>query len=216
MTGHTLFIPVVVSVMLRYRGLLFTVVLCLCSTSLALECFTGTLPDLLDCEILIRALFHLSHMPGQDEPKEYGRTVESDIYSEKIPKLYHLYGPEDYNCGILLDVATADYYAIDTFRVRDLATAANIIYDYCLLARAKMGWYVYRAPFPLAQLLNCNRRANPAGVQHVYAKFVRVDSLASPNGSNVEMISLSSKTSMLNSTKGVLAVGGGAYNLSTS
>ena len=146
MTDHTLFIPVVVAVMLRYKGLLFTIAFCLYSTSLALECYSGILPNLGDCEALLNALLYLSRMPGQNEPKEWGRTVASDLYSEKIPKLYHLHGPEDYNCGIFLDVVTVDYYAIDTFRVGDVAAVANAIYSYCLLSRRELGWYVYRAP----------------------------------------------------------------------
>ena len=132
--------------MLRYRELLFTVAFCLYSTSLALECYTGNLPNFFDCEALIGALFQLSRMPGQDEPKEYGRTMDSDIFSEKIPKLIHLYGPEEYNCGILLDVDDADYYAVDTFRIADVAAVANTIFAYCLVARAKLGRYVHRVP----------------------------------------------------------------------
>lgn len=146
MKDHTLFVPVAVPVMLRYRGLLLTVAFCLYSTSLAVECFSGVLPDFMDCQILISTLFYLSRMPGQNDPKEYGRTVQSDMYSEKIPKLYYLHGPEEYNCAILVDVDAADYYAVDTFRIEDLAVVGNTVFVNCLLSQGKLGLYVYRAP----------------------------------------------------------------------
>ena len=139
MKDHTLFVPMAVSVMLRYRKLLLTVAFCFYSASSALECFSGALPGLPDCQILISALYQLSDMPGQNEPKEYGRTMDTGIYSEKIPKLIHLHGPEDYDCGILVDVDAADYYAVDTFRVQDIADAANAIYGYCLVRRGELG-----------------------------------------------------------------------------
>ena len=132
--------------MLRYRGLLLTVAFCLYSTALAVECFPGVLPDRMDCQILISALFRLSRLPGQNDPKEYGRTVHSDMYAEKIPKIYYLHGPEEYNCAILVDVDDADYYAVDTFRIEDVAVVGNTIFVNCLLSQAKIGLYVYRAP----------------------------------------------------------------------
>ena len=143
MTDHTLFIPVVVSVMLRYRELLLAFTFCLYSTSLALECFSGSLPDVLDCQTLISALIHWSLMPGQNVPKEYGRTLDSGLHSENIPKVYHLHGPENYNCAILVDVKDADYGAIDTFTIRELSVAVNMVYSLCLVGQAKIGLYVY-------------------------------------------------------------------------
>ncbi len=61
-----------------------------------------------------------------------------------------------------------------------------------------------------------NCRARPAGVPHVYAKIIRTDHIVPLNGSNVEMISVSNEINALNSTKDVIGVGGGAYNVSTS
>lgn len=144
MTDLTLFIPVAVSRMLSFREFRLIITFCLFSTSSALECFSGSLPNLQDCQILIAALNDLSRMPGQNDPKEYGRTMQSDIYSEKIPKVYYLSGPEDYNCAIYVDVRIADYYAIDTFRLGDLARAANAVFILCLVNEGKLGMYVYR------------------------------------------------------------------------
>ena len=144
MTDRTLFIPVAVSRMLSFREFLLTVTFCLYSTSSALECYSGSLPNLPDCQILITALNQLSRMPGQNDPKEYGRTMQSDLYSEKIPKVYYISGPEDYNCAVFVDVEIADYYAIDTFRLSDLARAANAVFVMCLVNEGKLGMYVYR------------------------------------------------------------------------
>ena len=138
-----LFIPVAVSRMLSFREFLFIITFCLYSTSSALECFSGSLPNLQDCQVLITALNHLSRMPGQNDPKEYGRTVQSDLYSEKLPRVYYLSGPEDYNCAIFVDVGIADYYAIDTFRLSDLARAAHGVFIVCLVNEGQLGMYVY-------------------------------------------------------------------------
>ena len=143
MTDRTFFIPVVVSVMLRYRELLLTFAFCLYSTSPALECFSGSLPDVFDCQTLINAIIHWALMPGQNVPKEYGRTLDSDLYSENIPKIYHLHGPENYNCAILVDVKDTDYDAVDTFTIRDLSVAAHMVYSICLVGQMKIGLYVY-------------------------------------------------------------------------
>lgn len=130
--------------MLSFQEFLLTITFCLYSTSSALECYTGSLPNLPDCQILIAALYQLSHMPGQNEPKEYGRTMQSDIYSEKIPKVYYLSGPENYNCALFVDVQITDYYAVDTFRLEDLANAASAVFTVCLVTQARLGMYVYR------------------------------------------------------------------------
>ena len=130
--------------MLRFQKLLLTITFCLYTTSSALECYTGSLPNLQDCEILIAAIYELSHMPGQNEPKEYGRTMQSDRYSEKIPKVYYLNGPENYNCALFVDAEIIDFYTIDTFRLGDLANAANAVYSVCLVNLGKLGQYVYR------------------------------------------------------------------------
>ncbi len=132
--------------MLYYQEFLLTVTFCLYSTSLATECFSGDLPSIQDCQILVMTLYRLAHMPGQDEPKEYGRTMETDIYSEKIPKSYFLDGPENYNCAIYLDVNADDYYAVDTFRLEDIAVAANTVLGHCIIARGQLGLYVYSLP----------------------------------------------------------------------
>ena len=125
--------------MLRYRKSLLSVAFCFYSASSALVCFPGALPGLTDCLQLISSLYHLSDMPGQNEPKEYGRTMDTGIYSEKIPKLIYLHGPEDYDCGILLDVDAVDHDAVDTFRIEDVAAVANAIYGYCLVTRGQLG-----------------------------------------------------------------------------
>ena len=144
MTDRTLFIPVALSRMLSFQEFLLTITFCLYSTSSALECYSGPLPGLADCQILITALVDMSRVPGQNEPKEYGRTMQSDIYSEKIPKTFYLEGPEDYNCALFVDVAIKDYYAVDTFRLQDLAWAANAVFAVCLVTDKKLGQYVYR------------------------------------------------------------------------
>ena len=125
--------------MSRYRKILLTVAFCFYSASSTLVCFPGVLPALPDCQHLISALYHLSQMPGQNEPKEYGRTMDTGIYSEKIPKLIYLHGPEDYDCGILLDVDAVDQYAVDTFRMEDVAAVTNAIYGFCLVTRGLLG-----------------------------------------------------------------------------
>ena len=144
MQDRTLFIPVAVPRMLSFQEFLLTITFCLYSASSALECYSGILPDLADCQILIGALYDLSRMPGQNDPKEYGRTMESSIYSEKIPKVFYLSGPEDYNCALFVDVEITDYYAIDTFRIQDLAWAANAVFAVCLVTEGRLGQYVYR------------------------------------------------------------------------
>ena len=144
MTDRTSFIPVVVSRMLSFQECLLAIAFCLYSTSSALECYTGSLPNLQHCGVLIAALSGLSRLPGKNDPKEYGRTMHSDRYSEKIPRLYYLGGPEEYNCAIFVDVEITDFYAVDTFRLADLARAANAIYILCLVNQGKLGLYVYR------------------------------------------------------------------------
>ena len=144
MPDRTLFIPVAVPRMLSFQEFLLTITFCLYSTSSALECYSGPLPELADCQVLIGALYAWSRMPGQNDPKEYGRTMQSDRYSEKIPKMFYLEGPEDYNCALFVDVEVIDYYAVDTFRLQDLAWAADAVFAVCLVTETKLGQYVYR------------------------------------------------------------------------
>ena len=139
-----MFIPIAVSRMLRFHECLLTITFYLYSTSSALECYTGSLPHLPDCQILVAAVYQLSDLPGQNDPKEYGRTMQSDRYSEKIPKVYYLSGPENYNCALYIDVELPDFYAVDTFRLSDLARAANTVYSVCLVNMGKLGMYVNR------------------------------------------------------------------------
>ena len=130
--------------MLIFHECLLTITFCLFSTSSALQCYTGSLPNLQHCQILLDALYQLSHIPGQNDPKEYGRTMQTDRYSEKIPRVYYLAGPENYNCALYIDVEITDFYAVDTFRLEDLARAASTIFNVCLVNLGKLGMYVYR------------------------------------------------------------------------
>ena len=139
---QSLLILVAVSRMLYYQGLLLAGTFCLYSTSFALECFRGDLPPIADCQILVSVLYDLGHMPGLVEPKEWGRTMQGDIYSVKIPKSYFLDGPENYNCAVYIDVKDSDSSAVDTFRIEDVARAANAVLGHCLLARSQLGLYV--------------------------------------------------------------------------
>lgn len=65
MPDRTLFIPVAVPRMLSFQEFLLVIPFCLYSTSSALECYSGILPNLAHCQILIRALVDWSRMPGK-------------------------------------------------------------------------------------------------------------------------------------------------------
>ena len=183
--------------MLRHPRLLLAVAFSLYTTSLALRCFPGRVPQLDHCVTLVGAISYISQLPMQDEPKEWGRTIETGPYAQKVPMSYLIEGPEQNTCAVYVDVNAEDYYAIDTFKVLDVAVAAHAVVTSCV---------------GLGQI----GLARPAGVQHVFAKVMRSDGRRLLDGPNVEIVTLPNSTDRLIAIGAVPSTSRALYDVSTS
>ncbi|CAF9930353.1 hypothetical protein IMSHALPRED_008149 [Imshaugia aleurites] len=134
------------------------------------------LPTVSDCNDLTGAINWLSSLPGENTMKAWGRRLPTTDDTQKVPKVFWIAGRGPTTCAIHVDVDSYDLWAVDDFRLRDVATAAEEVVAQCLVAKSKVGL------------------AYPAGPDgHVHAKVVRTDSpfaLESFNQSDVQRFAM--------------------------
>ena len=85
--------------------------------------------------------------------KAWGRRLPTTLDTQKVPKVFWIVGRGPTTCAVHVDVDAYDLFAVDDFRLADVASAAEEVVAQCLSAKSKVGL------------------AYPAGVDgHVHAK----------------------------------------------
>ena len=74
-----------------------------------------------------------------DQEKEWGRDLESTLTTEKLPKVYWMDAPESRTCAIYLDIKEQYRGAVEYFKVRTVASTADVIIIRCLVGRRMIG-----------------------------------------------------------------------------
>ena len=115
----------------------------------------GLLPTIGDCNDLIDAISWLSRLPGENNMKAWGRRLPTTLDTQKVPKVFWISGRGPTTCAVHVDVDSYDLWAVDNFRLADVASAGEEVVAQCLSAKSKIGL------------------AYPAGADgHVHAKVI--------------------------------------------
>ena len=131
----------------------------MCALSRAAICTSplGPLPTINDCQDIADAVSFLSRLPRENNMKAWGRGLPTTDDTQKVPKIFWISGRGPVTCAIHVDVDAYDLWAVDDFRLSDVASAAEEVIAQCLIPRRKVGL------------------AYPAGVDGlVYAKVRRL------------------------------------------
>lgn len=123
----------------------------------------GALPTLSDCRDLTNAIDYVSHLPGENVPRSWGRNRPETPETVRLPKVYWLGGRGPATCAVIVDVSADDYLAVDYFRLRSVGVAAERVVAQCLLRRNQIGL------------------SYPGSGRRVFAKIVRKDSPFPPD-----------------------------------
>ena len=120
------------------------------------------LPIISDCTTIVEAIGWLSRMQGENTMRAWGRGLPTTADTQKVPKVFWISGRGPTTCAVHVDVDEYVPWAVDDFRVSDVAAAGEQVVAQCLMARSKIGLEY------------------PAGVDgHVYAKvrdkFYQID-----------------------------------------
>lgn len=99
----------------------------------------GPLPTVKDCKDIVEAVTYLSSLPGENVRKAWGRQLPTTYHTEKLPKVFWISGRGPITCAINVDVDAYDTWAVEDFRVSDVASAAKGVVDECLVPRRKVG-----------------------------------------------------------------------------
>lgn len=113
----------------------------------------GLLPTMTDCNELIEAISWLSRLPGENVMRAWGRRLPTTSDTQKVPKIFWIAGRGPTTCAVHVDVDAYDLWAVDDFRLEDVAASGQEVVAQCLIAKGKVGL------------------AYPAGINgHVHAK----------------------------------------------
>lgn len=99
----------------------------------------GLLPTISDCNELIEAITWLSRIPGENNMKAWGRRLPTSLDTQKVPKVFWISGRGPTTCAIHIDVDPYDLWAVDDFRLADVATVGEEVVAQCLSAKNKVG-----------------------------------------------------------------------------
>ena len=87
--------------------------------------------------------------------RAWGRRLPTTADTQKVPKVFWISGRGPTTCAVHVDVDAYHPWAVDDFRLSDVAAAGEQVVAQCLIARGKIGL------------------AYPAGMDgHVYAKVI--------------------------------------------
>ncbi len=117
----------------------------------------GALPTLPDCRDLTNAIAYVSHLPGENDLKTWGRLLPETPDTVNLPRVYWVSGQGPTTCAVQVDVSADDYLAVDEFRLRSVGVAAEEVVAQCLLRLRQIGI------------------SYPRPSQRVYAKVIRTD-----------------------------------------
>ena len=113
------------------------------------------LPTISDCTTIVEAIGWLSRMQGENTMRAWGRHLPTTLDTQKVPKVFWISGRGPTTCAVHVDVDAYHPWAVDDFRLSDVAAAGEQVVAQCLMARSKIGL------------------AYPAGMDgHVYAKVI--------------------------------------------
>ena len=71
--------------------------------------------------------------------KSWGRRLPTTLGTQKVPKVFWISGRGPTTCAIHVDVDSYDLFAIDDFRLVDVARAGEEVVAQCLSAKSKIG-----------------------------------------------------------------------------
>ena len=100
---------------------------------------SGLLPTVGDCNDLIEAISWLSRLPGENNMKAWGRRLPTTLDTQKVPKVFWISGRGPTTCAVHVDVDSYDLWAVDDFRLTDVASAGEEVVAQCLTAKRKVG-----------------------------------------------------------------------------
>ena len=113
------------------------------------------LPTVSDCTTIVEAIGWLSRMHGENTMRAWGRRLPTTADTQKVPKVFWISGRGPTTCAVHVDVDAYHPWAVDDFRLSDVAAAGEQVVAQCLISRGKIGL------------------AYPAGMDgHVYAKVI--------------------------------------------
>ncbi|KAF6224283.1 hypothetical protein HO133_010858 [Letharia lupina] len=129
----------------------------------------GLLPTVSDCTDLLEAISWLSRMPGENNMKAWGRRLPTTLDTQKVPKVYWISGRGPTTCAVHVDVDSYDLWAVDDFRLADVASAGEEVVAQCLSAKSKVG---LAYPAGADGLVHAKRFALPGTVEALQAATV--------------------------------------------
>ena len=98
------------------------------------------LPTPKDCHELIDALESLSRLPPFNAAKTWSRNVEDTVTTQQLPKDYWVQGRGPSTCAIHIDIVPyGNINAEDSFDLRSVANAGEIVIEQCLVRRRNLG-----------------------------------------------------------------------------
>ena len=71
--------------------------------------------------------------------KAWGRRLPTTLETQKVPKVFWISGRGPTTCAIHVDVDAYDLFAVDDFRLSDVASAGEEVVAQCLSAKSKIG-----------------------------------------------------------------------------
>ena len=177
---------------------LLVVLATLYPSSLGTECFHArrALPIISHCQDLVDGIFYLSHMPGEDNLREWGWRLPTSVNTEHLPKIYWIVDRGPTTCAVHVDVSPVNHFSVDSFRQSDVGMAAARVVDNCLMRQRLLGLDY------------------PHGSHHVYAMVVRTDApfgLKLPGTYSVQNVSLPDSTRVLQIASGDATMSGGKF-----
>ncbi len=99
----------------------------------------GPLPTVKDCNDLTDAIRWLSSLPNENNVKAWGRRLPTTLDTQKVPKVFWISGRGPTTCAVHVDVDPYDLWAVDNFRLSDVASAGEEVVAQCLSAKSKVG-----------------------------------------------------------------------------
>ena len=97
------------------------------------------LPTVSDCTDIAEAVSGLARLPGENVMKVWGRGLPSTHDTQHVPKVFWLPGRGPTSCAIHVDVDEYSPFAADSFRLSDVASAAEEVIAQCLVPKRKVG-----------------------------------------------------------------------------
>ena len=96
------------------------------------------LPKESDCLALADALAYASHL--YPSPKRWGRHLVPSRDTEEIPRWFWIESPHPITtCAVVVDISGREKWVVDTFPLLDVARAASVVYERCLVGRGQEG-----------------------------------------------------------------------------